>query len=70
MLHAICINKKPLIEVYPKVHLLSIVLIKHSYVFIQISLVIDAVEAFTRSSMAEYVLSLTAILVAHALIGH
>ena len=76
VLQAVCVDKEPLVEVHPKVHLLSVVLVKHPYIFIQVALIVDAVKTLAWPVMTESILlnlflvTIHIILFAYTLVCH
>ena len=52
MLEAIVVNKESFIEVDLVIHLLLVIVVQHSYVFVQIALIKDAMEALGRPDKA------------------
>ena len=63
------VNKESLVEVDLMIHLLLIIVVQHSDVFVQITLVKDAMEAFCRPDRT-VIFPRGVIFVANALVGH
>ena len=69
MLQAIVVNKESFIKVNLVIHLLLVIVVQHSYVFVQIALIKDAMEALCRPDRA-VILPRGVIFVADALVSH
>ena len=69
MLQAIVVNKESFIKVNFVIHLLLVIVVQHSYVFVQIALIKDAMEALCRPDRA-VILPRGVIFVADALVSH
>lgn len=63
------VDEESLIKIDIVIHMLSVVLVKHSYVSVQVALVEDAVDALCGSDMT-YAVTFYAVAVADAHVSH
>ena len=69
MCNTVVVDEESLIKINIIIHMLCVVLVKHSYVSVQVALVEDAVDALGGSDVA-YAVTFYAVAVADAHVGH